>query len=251
MGNAARNLGTTTYASKLPFPHVSRAQEATESIANTATPATPEAATIPAPVEADNAIALQSITLRGKTVTVASHGNIAITSGQNTTASAYTADAHAESHSRTTTQASTLAGDTVTVEGHNVTLSATDITASGAVGITAANHLAMGYTVDNSSDYTLHHSSSGGWLDRKKTVEETSVTDTRARTTHVTGSRIDIQAGGDADLNAPELRVMGNSADASTGKAHVSAGAKLNVYALQGEHSDYRRHESSSARLPA
>ena len=165
MGNAARNLGTTTYASKLPFPHVSRAQEATESIANTATPATPEAATIPAPVEADNAIALQSITLRGKTVTVASHGNIAITSGQNTTASAYTADAHAESHSRTTTQASTLAGDTVTVEGHNVTLSATDITASGAVGITAANHLAMGYTVDNSSDYTLaNHYVFGGRL---------------------------------------------------------------------------------------
>ena len=45
LANAAHNLGQTTYASKLPFAHASRAQAATENIANAANTATPETAT--------------------------------------------------------------------------------------------------------------------------------------------------------------------------------------------------------------
>ncbi|MBK9346462.1 MAG: hypothetical protein IPN06_08495, partial [Burkholderiales bacterium] len=45
LANAAHNLGTTTYASKLPFAHASRAQAATENIANAANTTTPETAT--------------------------------------------------------------------------------------------------------------------------------------------------------------------------------------------------------------
>ncbi|MBK7006279.1 MAG: DUF637 domain-containing protein [Burkholderiales bacterium] len=184
---------------------------------------------------------------------MASTGNIAITSGQNSTASQYTADAHAESHRSTTTQASTLAGETVTVHGDNVTLSASDISATGAVRVTAVKDLHLGYTEDSQSDYAITHRSSGGWLNSSKSVDETRVTDTRARTTHVSASRIDITAGGNADLYAPELRVIGqhrkHTDDNTTGKAHVSAGGQLSVYALQGEHRVDERHESSSAWL--